>query len=83
MYLTKGIHSQIAEMRLQTETQLRLISCLGLKCIREELSAADLLQGRIKKMPLGFKDVAPEGHSLVAGARPRVWCLPGRKGSQL
>lgn len=36
-----------------------------------------------RKMPLGFKDVAPEGGSLVAGAGPRVWCLPGRKGSQL
>lgn len=39
MYLTKGIYGQIAEMRLQTESQLRLISSLGLKCIREELFA--------------------------------------------
>lgn len=35
-----------------------------------------------RKMPLGFKDVTPEGRSLAAGARPRVWCLPGGKGSQ-
>lgn len=35
-----------------------------------------------RKMPFGFKDVFPEGRSLVAGAGPRVWCLPGRKRSQ-
>lgn len=55
----------------------------GSEMYQRRTSCSFMQEIHSRKMPLGFKDVTPEGSSLVAGALPRVWCLPGRKGPQL